>query len=236
MLTRRSLTKSGFAGILAVGAFRPASFSAQTPSAGLQYQGTLGTQNLPELPTAPAGECAIVLQAHGGDKAVAVLYHNAADVPMCVNAVTATSSEEFVPEESVHAPHILQPGEYGIACPQFEWSLDEADEVSVQLTVVPAEEADPTLISLPISTIEFSLDGEMQEMRIDLPNRTEHTLAAGNGAIGIFFTPGGEILDWFSSTSMGEFEPGEDKIINASSNSLTVSDSFMIAFGGRAID
>lgn len=243
MITRRLITRTGFAGLLAIGATRQLQSAAQTPTSGLEYQGVLAIQNLPELPKAPAGECAIVLQAHGADKAAAVVYHNASEESVCVNAITATATtatgaiaEDFNLEETVHAPHILQPGEYGIACPAFEWALDAEHVVTVELTLVPEAEADPALVSLPILEVEFATDGDMQEVRTHVENRSETNLAEGCGAIGIFFTPEGEILDWFASNFISDFEAGNDRHLSTNSNTLEISDSFMIAFGGRAIE
>lgn len=243
MITRRSLTRVGVAGIFASGAMQRIQAAAQTPAAGPQYQGILAIQNLPELPEAPVGECAIVLQAHGADKTAAVVYHNATQETVCVNSITATATdssgsiaEDFNPGETVHAPHLLKPGEYGIACPAFEWALDPENEVTVELTVVPESEADAALVSLPILGVEFAKDGEMQEVRTHIENRSGSILAEGCGAIGIFFTPDGEILDWFASNLIREFEAGDDRHLSTNSNTLEVSDSYMIAFGGRAVE
>ena len=234
MIDRRTLTKAGIASVLALQGSRRLT-SAQDPEVALEYQGLLAFQNLPELPTAPAGECAIVMQASGGEKSAIVLYHNATEEVMAVNLVTATSDEDFEPGESNHGPHILQPGEYGIAAPTFAWRLDDDAVVTVEITVVPEAEVDPALVTLPITEVAFSKDGEMQEVRVKVQNRSEVTVGEGAGALGVFFTPEGEILDWFSSNTMGEIEAGDDNQFSQNSNTLLVSDSFMIVGAGRAL-
>lgn len=242
MLTRRFLTTSSIAGLVALGSARPYALLAQTPVAGLEYQGVLAIQNLPELPTAPAGECAIVMQAVGIWKSVAAVYHNATDEVMAVNAVSATSTSKYgtesmtVAEESNHGPHILQPGDYGIATPTFKMNLDDEDVVVFEIVAVPEAEGDPSVVSMPISSVAFSRQGDSQTVETDVTIRAEGVVAAGSGALAIFFTPDGEILDWFSTNSLLESDPGKESHGTFGSPGLKVSDSFMMVYGGRLVD
>lgn len=248
MLTRRTLVKSSIVGALAMGSSLRMT-SAQTPVSatfedGLEYQGALTYMNMPDLPTAPEGECAVVLQAVSEKaESVAMIYHNASDEVRCVNSVTATyipppgsKKVNFLPEETIHGPHILQPGDYGISCPAFRWYLEEDGEVEIELDVVPEAEVDPALVSLPIIAIGINKgegDLEMTNVSLRLLNQTEHYLAENNGWAGIFFSPDGEILGWRTSVSSFDFDPGAGRNSSSSSTSLRASDSFMFVAGGR---
>lgn len=243
MISRRTFSISGIASIIAFGSSNSRSTFAQTPAPaeGMEYQGVLLVQNLPTLPTAPAGECAVVLWASSNQDSVAIVYHNATDQVMAVNSVSGTATNQYgtesvsVPEMSNHGPHILQPGEYGIGTPTFDSRLDEDDTVTVEIVSVPESEADPAVVSLPITSFEIVENGDSTFVNTSVTNRTETTLAEGCGGLTIFLTPDGQILDWISSNSLREFEAGGEKTSESGAQGLKVSDSYMAVFGGRVM-
>lgn len=246
MHSRRTLAKRGLAGMLAVGTSQLRVAGTQAFEPDIDVQGLIAVSNLPELPTAPDGECAIVLQATSDrNESVAVVYHNNSDEVLCVNSVTATYTPPegrrnviFDPDATVFAPHTLQPGEYGMSCPAFGWYLDPEGEVEVELEVVPESERDTTLVNLVVPAIGVSPAEGNQSPAVSatVVNFSGRKLAKGSGLAGIFFTPDGKILGWFTRTNEFDFDAGDRRYFGFGNTSLQVSDSFMVAYSGRAID
>lgn len=242
MFTRRTLTRMGITGLATLGTTRIATGSAQTPvveSPELSYRGMLATSNLPELPTAPPGECAVVMHASGRDSSAAAVFHNGGDENVYVNAVTATGINEdgaedsSVPEDSLHAPIVLKPGEHGVATVEFPELWQEYTDVAFELELVSESDVDPTLVNMPVMEVQLvNVDGA-GSMNLNAQNRSQNILAEGSGFTGIFFDDDGEIADWFTVQFMTDLEPGERDWITHASTSLRMTYSFMVGFTGR---
>lgn len=248
MQSRRTLAKVGFAGLIALGGTRTPAVSAQTPETPtmdtieLTYQAMMATSNLPDLPMAPDGECAVVLQASGWDSSAAAVIHNASGETVYLGAVTATGvnesqeTEASVPEENLFTPHVLKPGDYGVATFAFPQTRQEYTDVSVELELVTESEVDPAIVSMPVKQVQLVNPRSFNSMNLSTQNRSQDWLAAGSEFVGVFFTPEGEIADWFTSQILSDLEPGEQTSTSHGSSSIELTDSFMIGFNGRVLE
>ena len=242
MQSRRQWAKTGFAGLVMLNESRSPAIARQEITAetvDLTYQGMLATSNLPDLPKAAEGECAVVLQSTGRASSAAAVFHNRTDDTVYINGVSATGINEdggedpSVPEESLHAPLVLEPGDYGIATVNFPESWQKYSDVSIELDLRSEPEPDAPLVSMPVTEVQLVDAGTGGSLNLRTQNRSQDFLAEGSGFVGIFFTPDGQIQDWFTAQFRTQLEPGESKWITHVSSSLTITDSFLIGFTGR---
>lgn len=242
MQSRRSVMKLGIASLVTLSPLRANAQDVEVETIDLTYEGMLAVSNVPTLPTAPDGECAVVMQATGPDSSAAAVIHNGTSEDIWINSVSATGINESgeedtsVPEESIHAPLTLAAGAYGIAAVEFPERYEEYSDVVFELDLVAEAEADPGLVNMPLTELQVSDDGTGGSLNLRTQNRSQNILAKGSGFVGIFFSEEGEIHDWFVSTTLTDTEPGEDRWITHVSSSLGITDSFIIGFTGRAID
>lgn len=244
MFTRRLLTKAILASAALTGSARSHIF-AETGPLDLEYQGPLAFSNPPELPTAPDGECSIVLEASKKyiNTAVAV-YHNASDEAVSINAVSATATDEngeelgeLDPAATMYIPNILQPGEYGMAFAAFKRVFREDPVVATELEIGPASEADPAIVNLAVSNVELGTsDSGMNQVRAVIQQTSESLIEPGATFGIIFFTPEGEIQDWITTSTPAAFEPGETMDVAAATGLLSYSESVMAGFTGRTAE
>src|SRR5690554_5440128 len=97
MQSRRQWAKTGFADLVMLNESRSPAIARQEIAAetvDLTYQGMLATSNLPDLPKAAEGECAVVMQSTGRDSSAAAVFHNGTDDTVYVNGVSATGINE----------------------------------------------------------------------------------------------------------------------------------------------
>lgn len=243
MQTRRTTLKKGLASLIALGGLRSSASLAQeitmTPME-LNYEGMLAVGELPELPIAPEGEVAVVAQSIGTRSQTAAVFHNATDEPVFINGVIGTGMnedgvvEDSVPDETLFAPIVLEPGKHGIAVVTFPAFFNEYTDVTIELDLAAAEsDLDPSVVNMPVVYAEYTDEGNSINMQVQ--NRSQETLAEGSGFIAVYFTETGEIDDWIHSAFMSEIDPGEQKWMSHSSTGLTFSDRFMMGFMGRVL-
>lgn len=251
MQSRRMFTKMGFTGLASLAAARSIPAAAQTPEAEpeitmdnmeLAYQGKLAVSNLPDLPTAPAGECAIVMQAVDTHSSAIAIIHNGSDEIAYINDVTGTgvnpdgNLDESVPAESIHAPRTIQPGEYGIATITFPEFWQPYSDVVFELELVSEEELDPSVVTMPVTRLDLVNPRKYNSLNVYTQNRSQDTLAEGSGFAGVFFTPDAEIAYWFTSMVNTEIGPGERHSLSHASTSMVLTDSFMVGFSGKILE
>lgn len=248
MQSRRTVAKIGLSGLVALGSSRIPAISAQTPETitmddmELSYQGMLATSQLPELPKAPDGECAVIMQdANSHSEAIAII-HNAMDETAFINTVSATGLNESgelddaVPELSLHMPLELEPGDYGLAKVEFPEFFEEYTDITFELEIVSEAEFNPNQVTMPVTQVQLVNPRSGNSLNVAMQNRSQNTLAEDSGFIGVFFTPEGEMAYWFISTFISETDPGEEQWMSHSSTSMVLTESFMIGFSGLVLE
>ena len=249
MQSRRTLTKMGFASLITLVGSRATSIAAQTPETftmdemEFEYQGMLAVSNLPELPTAPDGECAVILQRTGDDSSILAIFHNASEETVHINRVSGTATNEqghtdtSVQGQSLHAPRTLDPGDYGIAVLEFPERRQTYTDELIELEVVPKSELDPAMVTMPVTEVHLVNPRSGNSMNMQVQNRSQETLEEdSSGFVGTFFGPDGEPAYWFVSTFRTDTEPGEERWISHASTSMVLTDSFMIGFSGQVLE
>lgn len=88
-------------------------------------------------------------------------------------------------------------------------------------------------MSLPVTDVVVRDDNGSIFIENTVTNNTGEILAAGCGPISVFFSPDGELIGWLNAPSLRSFEGDVPKRYEYGSNDVTVSDSFMMVFGGR---
>lgn len=244
MTTRRTTVKLGFASLFAFGGLQSAASLAQEITMipmELNYEGMLAVGELPKLPTAPEGEVAVVMQSTGTRSQTAAVFHNATNEPAFIKSVIGTGTNEdgavdaSVPEETLFAPIVLVPGQYGIAVVTFPAFFNEYTDVRLEVDLAVSEsDLDPSIVNMPVLQAEYTDEGN--SINLQMQNRSQDSLADGSGFIVVFFTETGEIDNWIHSDFGSETDPGEQRWITHASTGLTFSDRFMMGFMGRVLE
>lgn len=237
MISRRSMTKSGVVGLFALGGGRSLVVAAQSSDPALEYTGTVAHQNLPELPKAPDGETAIVLQSIISDELVAIVYHNATDTAVDVTKITGSAADatwveiaEVDQGESAIGPATIEPGQYGFAVLGFD------NRLPADAAVVPNlfEEQNPALVDIEILEASTSEVDAVPHAHTLVKNPHDFEVEDVDIA-GIFFSPEGEIVGGFNTRVRFDLEAGDTFPQTRGSNDLVISDSFAFVSTGRKV-
>lgn len=230
MINRRTLTTSGFAALLTLPMARTFVNAGQSTEAASPFSAAVLQQNLPELPAAPEGELAVVMQSLSNGAFVSAIYHNATDAAVRVTEVSAAAADAAGNDvdETSYGPINLESGQYGIAV--FEFDDDLADGTEVEVTLSTEDDAD--LVDINVTQAEAAEAAGVMNftMRVENP----HDFDVDDVVIAaIFFTPEGEILNALATGARLGLEAGDSWNQTFGQPGLEVSDSFVVAASGK---
>lgn len=230
MINRRTLTTSGFAALLTLPMARTFVYAGQSTEAASPFSAAVLQQNLPELPAAPEGELAVVMQSLSNGAFVSAIYHNATDAAVRVTEVSAAAADAAGNDvdETSYGPINLESGQYGIAV--FEFDDDLADGTEVEVTLSTEDDAD--LVDINVTQAEAAEAAGVMNftMRVENP----HDFDVDDVVIAaIFFTPEGEILNALATGARMGLEAGDSWNQTFGQPGLKVSDSFVVAASGK---